>query len=254
MYVYGDNLFFLFDEDTKFIKYKISNPSQEGPPMLSPLGVKRSSVAQKVYEQMKQLILLHEVEPGEKIGLVDLATRLEVSLTPLREALTRLKEEGFVVHYTHRGYFVAEISAQEALDLYGVREALESYALAMGAPHVEEGDLKTIADAIEDHRKATTKRDGFLEDKVLHLRLASIANNQLLARVLEQVLDRAIMKLRVGSLPRQRGPEAYEEHRDILAALRQRDAEQAVKHLKRHLERTRAYVLTFLAQQQGKPK
>jgi DNA-binding GntR family transcriptional regulator len=222
--------------------------------MHSVLGVKRSSVAQTVYEQVKQLILRHGVEPGEKIGLVDLATRLEVSLTPLREALTRLKEDGFVVHHTHRGYFVAEISTEEALELYAVRDALESYALGIGVPRMDESDLKAIAAAIEDHREAITKRDGFLEDKVLHLRLVSIANNQLLTRMLEQIMDRAIMKLRIGSLPRQRGPEAYEEHQDILAALQQRDAAQAIKHLKRHLERTRAYVLTFLAQQQGEPK
>ncbi len=219
--------------------------------MPSSFRVQRSSLAQTVYEQMKQLILRHEIEPGEKIGLVDLANKLEVSLTPLREALARLKEEGIVVHHTHRGYFVAEISAQEAMELYDLREALESYALAHGGAQVDDGDLKAIADAVEDHGHAVTKRDGFLEDKVLHLRLASIARNQLLLRMLEQVLDRAIMKLRVSALPRQRGPEAYEEHSEILAALRQRDAAGAVEHLRSHLKRTKEYVLTFLNQQKA---
>jgi DNA-binding GntR family transcriptional regulator len=216
--------------------------------MVAPFRVQRSSLAQTVYEQLKQLILRHEIEPGEKIGLVDLANKLEVSLTPLREALARLKEEGIVVHHTHRGYFVAEISAQEAMELYDLRDALESYALAHGVAHVDEADLQAIAEAIEDHGHATRKRDGFLEDKVLHLRLASIAKNQLLLRMLEQVLDRAIMKLKVSALPRRRGPEAYREHLEILAALKRRDAGGAVEHLRSHLTRTREYVVTFLKQ------
>lgn len=208
--------------------------------------VKRSSVGQVVYEQLKQLILQHAVEPGEKIGLVSLAQKLEVSLTPLREALTRLKDEGFVVHHPNRGYFAAEITAQEVKELYEVREAIESHVLTLGISQVNEQDLQAMVDAVEEHARAMVERDAFFEDKILHLRLAAPARNQLLLRMLEQVLDRAIMKLRVGALPRERGPAAYTEHLDILEAIRKRNAEEAIRHLRKHLRNSRDYILAFL--------
>lgn len=216
--------------------------------------VQRSSLSQNVYEQMKQLIFTHAIEPGEKIGLVDLARKLEVSLTPLREALTRLKGEGFVVHHPNRGYFVAEITATEVLELYGIREALESFALTLGVSRFKEEDITSIADAIEAHRRAVTERDGFLEDKVIHLRLASLAGNQLLLAMLELVLDRAIMKLRIDALPRARSVAAYAEHMDILRAVEKRNADEAIGHLKKHFAITREYILTFLGEQESKPQ
>ena len=214
--------------------------------MEQPIRVKRSSIGQIVYEQVKQLILQHTIEPGEKIGLAALAQKLDVSLTPLREALTRLKDEGFVVHYPNRGYFAAEISAQEVKDLYEVREALESHALALGTSQVDEQDLQAMADAVEEHARAIVERNAFFEDKILHLRLAAPARNQLLLRMLEQVLDRAIMKLRVGALPRERGPSAHTEHLDILEAIRKRNVEAATRHLRKHLWNSRDYILAFL--------
>jgi DNA-binding GntR family transcriptional regulator len=223
--------------------------------MVGSFRVKRSSVGQVVYEQVKRLILQHVIEPGEKIGLVSLAEKLEVSLTPLREALTRLKEEGFVVHHPNRGYFAAEITAQEAKELFEVREAIESYALTLGISQVNEQGLRAMVDAVEEHARAMLERDAFFEDKILHLRLAAPARNQLLLRMLEQVLDRAIMKLHIGALPRERGPAAYAEHLDILEAVRRRDAEGAIRHLRKHLSNSRDYILAFLSEhgkEQGK--
>ncbi len=210
--------------------------------------VRRSNVGQAVYERVKQLILHHEIQPGEKIGLVNLAQKLGVSLTPLREALTRLKEEGFVIHHPHRGYFAAEITAQEVRELYEIREAIESHALALGIPNLDEQALRAIENAVGEHRRAIEKADRFFEDKALHLSMAAMARNQLLLRMLEQVLDRAIMKLRIGALPRERGPAAHKEHLDILDALKRRDTEGAITHLRKHLKNTREYILAILEQ------
>jgi len=60
------------------------------------------------------------------------------------------------------------------------------------------------------------------------------------------VLDRAIMKLRVGALPRERGPSAHTEHLDILEAIRKRNVDEAVRHLRKHLRNSRDYILAFL--------
>ncbi len=222
--------------------------------MDNPFRVKRSNVGQAVYEQVKQLILLHQIQPGEKIGLVPLAEKLDVSLTPLREALTRLKEDGFVVHLPNRGYFAAEITAQEVKELYDVREAIESHALTLSVSQLEEQAVRAITSAIEEHGRAVTREDRFFEDKALHLCLAAPCRNQLLLRILEQMLDRAIMKLRIGALPPERGPAAHKEHLGILEALKKRDGQKAVERLRAHLRNSREYILAFLETHETKPE
>jgi DNA-binding GntR family transcriptional regulator len=61
------------------------------------------SLSERVYGQLRRFLIRHKLEPGDRINLIDLAEKLEVSQTPLREALTRLRQEGLVVHRRHRG-------------------------------------------------------------------------------------------------------------------------------------------------------
>lgn len=202
----------------------------------------------RAYEELRQLIIRHELEPGQKVSLFDTAQRLEVSLTPLREALTTLKKEGFVTHYPNRGYFVAEITAAEAQQLFETREALECQAVRLGVPNLDEVHFRGIAEAVEAYREVVRRpdRERFLLDKKLHLELAAAAQNPLLLGILEQVLDRLIMKLPIDELPRERGAEAVREHALILAALRARDAGSAEARLRAHLQKSKVYIVRFL--------
>lgn len=189
----------------------------------------------------------HELEPGDRIGLVEIAERLGVSLTPLREALTRLKEEGFVLHRPNRGYFVAEATLQEAKELLEMRQALECYALTLSVPTMSDAEVQGITEAVEAYRRVLDfpDRDRFLEDKKLHLRLAASARNHILFATLEQILDRIIMKLRIEELPRERGPVAHAEHSRVLDAIRARDVDTASRLLHEHLEQTKQYILAY---------
>jgi DNA-binding GntR family transcriptional regulator len=215
--------------------------------------VKRASLAGQVYGRLRRLITYHELEPGQKLGLVEVADKLDVSLTPLREALSKLEREGFVVHQPNRGYFVAEITADEARELFEAREAIETYAVTVGIPGASEADLEALGQAIDSYGRAVDKpeRDRFLEDKRLHLRLVALAGNQLLVRMLEQVFDRIIMKLRISELPRERGPAAHKEHQAIWAAVRKRDPEKATRLLRVHLAASKGYILAFLTRPGG---
>lgn len=221
-----------------------------------PLNIKYLTLSDRVYEQLRGLLIRHELEPGDRIGLVDVAERLEVSLTPLREALTRLKEEGFVLHRPNRGYFVAEATLQEARELLEMRQALECYALTRSVPTMSEAEVQGITEAVEAYRGVLEfpDRDRFLEDKRLHLRLAAAARNDILSATLEQILDRIIMKLRVEELPRERGPEAHAEHARVLDAIRARDTETASRLLREHLEHTKQYIIAYLTDRRAVPR
>src|SRR5215510_15049068 len=87
------------------------------------------NLSTRVYNQIKQLILCNEVMPGQKLSHQQLSERLGVSRTPVREALTRLVQEGYVSFLPKRGFTCKEIRMQEAEELYELREALEAFTV-----------------------------------------------------------------------------------------------------------------------------
>src|SRR5918999_1652580 len=87
------------------------------------------NLSARVYLEIKNLILCNEVMPGQKMHHQELSDRLGVSRTPVREALTRLVQEGYVSFLPNRGFTCKEIRLQEAEELYDLREALEAFAV-----------------------------------------------------------------------------------------------------------------------------
>ena len=219
------------------------------------LAITRTSLGDRVHQQLRQLIIRHELAPGERIALAAVAEQLEVSVTPLREALMRLEQEGFVTRHVNRGFFVAELTAREATELFQMREALECYALTLSVPSLTDAEVVEVAEAAEAYSQVLGQpdRDRFLEDKVLHLRFAGLARNRPLLTALEQVLDRTIMKLRVEELPRARGPAAHAEHLRIVDALRARDLVRATEELRTHIRTSRAYIVAHLESKASRP-
>jgi DNA-binding GntR family transcriptional regulator len=223
---------------------------------MNTLAISRTSLGDRVYRQLRDLIIRHELEPGGRIALARVAEQLEVSLTPLREALMRLEQEGFVTHHVNRGFFVAELTAPEAVELFQMREALECYALTLSVPRLTDADVEDVARAAEAYSRVLDHpdRDRFLEDKGLHLRFAALAGNRTLLTALEQVLDRTIMKLRVEELPRDRGPAAHAEHLRVVDAMRARDLPRATEELRAHVRTSRSYIVAHLEARASRPE
>src|SRR5690606_33184637 len=83
----------------------------------------------RVYKVIRDLITSYQLKPGVKLIHQELADKLGVSRTPVREALERLDQEGLVIRIPRRGFYVAEVGEEEARELYDLREALELFAL-----------------------------------------------------------------------------------------------------------------------------
>ena len=101
------------------------------------MSTKRNSISYSddAYRRIKQLILNQELVPGQKLIYDDLAKRLNMSRTPIINALNRLEQHGLVVSESHRGFTVKPMDTKEAWDTFGFREAIEN--IRCGA-----GDLK----------------------------------------------------------------------------------------------------------------
>jgi len=210
------------------------------------------SVNAKVYEALKEQIISSQLRPGVKLIHQDLAERLNVSRTPVRESLERLYQEGFVTRVPRRGFFVAEIDEDEARELYEMREALELFALrrvlARGLTAADLRKLDSFNVRYHELVRDGMTRERMLVDRDWHLALASLANNRVLLRSLEGVFERLILKIRVEGYRTVRGEEALREHLEMMKALRAEDAGRAEQLLCDHIQGARRRLSSHLGE------
>lgn len=213
------------------------------------------SVNAQVYETLKEQILNGQLRPGVKLIHQELAERLNVSRTPVRESLERLFQEGFVTRVPRRGFFVAEIDEDEARELYEMREALEIFALkralARGLSAADLRKLDSFNERYRDLLRDSSTRERMLVDRDWHLALASLANNRALLRVLESLFERLILKIRTDGYRTVRGEEALREHLEMTNALRNDDKELAEDLLRTHIQGARRRLASHLEELRG---
>src|SRR5918999_6314275 len=107
------------------------------------------NLSARVYLEIKNLILCNEVMPGQKMHHQELSDRLGVSRTPVREALNRLVQEGYVSFLPNRGFTCKEIRLQEAEELYDLREALEVFAVQKAIENLTDAALEQLREKMD---------------------------------------------------------------------------------------------------------
>lgn len=203
------------------------------------------------YNNIKRLILSGQLRPGRKLVHQDLAEMLNVSRTPVREALERLYQEGFVTRLPRRGFYVAEMTSGEARELFGAREALEMHALREALsrgplpPQVLD-ELTQLVSRYHELLQPRAVKERVLTDVKFHLHLASQAENRYLVRLLMQTFERLTLKRRVEGYRSDRGAQASHEHSELLTALRAADLSSAEAALRAHIRAARDALLDSL--------
>src|SRR6266496_6056881 len=212
------------------------------------------NLSARVYSQIKNLILCNEVLPGQKLHHQELSERLGVSRTPVREALTRLVQEGYVSFLPNRGFTCKEIRLQEADELYQLREALEAFAVEKAVENLTEATFTELSGKINAYGKDVQKRftrDRLVYDQDVHLEIARLSGNETLTKTLAQVFERIILKRRTDGLyDPARGITAHQEHLRLFEAMKQRDVQQAVTIIRSHIRAGKDNVLADLKQRQ----
>jgi len=208
----------------------------------------------QVYSQIKTLILCNEILPGQKLHHQELSERLGVSRTPVREALTRLVQEGYVSFLPNRGFTCKEIRLQEAGELYQLREALEAFAVEKAIENLTEAAFTELSAKINLYGKDVQKRftrDRLVYDQDVHLEISRLSGNETLTKTLAQVFERIILKRRTDGLyDPARGITAHQEHLKLLQAMKKRNTHDAVKIVRAHIHAGRNNVLADLKQRQ----
>ena len=207
-----------------------------------PMRLVHNSLHEDVAARLRELIFAGDLSPGAFMDEVQLAAQLEISRTPLREALKVLAAEGLVRHEPRRGCFVAEVTEKDLDEIFPVIALLEGRCAFEAAQNASDADLATL-EALHDKlsRHARTKRinEYYATNFAIHEAIIRLANNRWLAQVITDL--RKIVKL--ARLQQLHAPgrleQSLSEHLAVFAALKARDAAGAQEAMKTHLTRQR---------------
>lgn len=201
------------------------------------------SQASATYARLKADILAGKATPGEKLKINDLAAQLGVSPGAVREALSRLVPEGFVVSRDQKGFTVAPISIDDLLDLTRLRCDIEEIALRRS---VAEGDASWEASVLATaHRLRRTPRvvddlpnlDWLAQHELFHRALVNGANSPRLLALNSQLYQQ-LERYRLLAWNVDRSRDADAEHQALVDAALDRDADELVRLARAHFEKT----------------
>ena len=207
----------------------------EASPSVTPIRVE--SVVTLAYEQLRALILAGDLTPGSRLAQAELAERLGVSRTPVREALRRLAGEGLVEFHANRGFWTADLGLEAVLRRLEVRLLLEPGIAALAADRRRPEDLVELEGAVRREAEASDAVGAHDASREFHVLLARAAANPELERTLESLwiveVGRRLMARRA-AVEDWREPDV-EEHRAILAAVQAGAAGSAADLMQRHV-------------------
>ncbi|MBY6005555.1 GntR family transcriptional regulator [Salipiger bermudensis] len=200
------------------------------PPQPSP-----ASTSQRAYAELRERLLRATFLPGEKLNEVALAAELALSRTPLREALNRLNAEGLLVHHD-RGFAAPSLDPERVFDLFEARLEIECATIRLACERADPAALDELAAFLEESGAESPEASvgRLIElDIGFHDRIARLSGNAVLRQMLANLNDRLHLIRWIAMEGRRE--QTQTQHRDMLAHLRDRDAEAAMAAMRVHI-------------------
>jgi DNA-binding GntR family transcriptional regulator len=214
---------------------------------MSDPGIAASSRGDFAYSTLRAAIQEGSIQPGERLREVELAERLGVSRTPVREALKRLEAEGLVALAPRRGLVVAQLDQQQVHELYALREVLEGAAAAFAARHASEYEIEALQDLVRRHEEAGRSTEQLVEiNRHFHQTIYRAARNRYLLEALSSLQGSLALLRETTYSAAGRPAAALGEHREIARAIRWRDAASAEEVARRHIRNAEQARLALL--------
>ncbi|WP_290877477.1 GntR family transcriptional regulator [Aquabacterium sp.] len=203
-----------------------------------------TTLAERVYAQIKQLIFDFVLLPGDRFSESDLANRVQVSRTPLRQALQRLQREGFLLVFPKSGWQVAPLDFEAFDQLYDLRVLLETHAVTRLCEMEERPVLKELAEVwlVKPHERQMAFITVDRLDEAFHSALVRATGNTEMARVHDDITERIRIIRRLDFTKPNRVEATYDEHARILRAITRRRSDEALRLLRAHVEQSKLEV------------
>lgn len=191
-----------------------------------------------VFHTLREAILKGDLKPGERLMELQLAAKLGVSRTPIREAIRMLQQEGLAVTIPRKGAQVAAMTEKDMEDVLRIREALEILAAQLACEKITGAQLAALENNVCQFEAASRSGDwkGMAQTDIdFHDMIYCAASNPKLVQMLNNLREQ-VYRYRVEYLKDDRNhPRLIQEHRQITAALRRRDKECVTEIMKQHL-------------------
>ncbi|NNJ75900.1 MAG: GntR family transcriptional regulator [Anderseniella sp.] len=191
----------------------------------------------EIYDQLKEMAVSFHLRPGDRLNEVALSKDLGVSRTPLREALNRLVTERFFDFRPGQGFFCRPLDAKSVFDLFELRQIIETAAVQAAGARATDDELQ----ALHDELYATgiditglTVQEAVSRDEAFHLGIARLSGNAELLQTLIHINER-IRYIRWISMSLGRVQRTKDEHKQVMQALMDRDAELSARILGSHI-------------------
>ena len=207
-------------------------PSTRAAAPRKPAGI---SLAESVYGELRKALHKAPFEPGQRVREEAVAAWLQVSRTPVREALRRLVAENLLVPTEH-GLAVPQLSQNQIFELYAIREVLEGAAAALAARHASGAEVEFLKQILREEAAAKSDSAQLLAtNRELHNCIYRAANNRYVVRTLQSLHDE-LEQLRGTTFSWPGRPvEALKEHTAIVRAIERHDADAAEKAARQHV-------------------
>lgn len=202
-------------------------------------------LSQIAYDNIFEAIQNGKLKPGSRVRENELTEWLEMSRTPVRDALRRLEGQGLLRHESYRGVVISSLDHQTVGELYTAREWAEGAAAALAARSASAAEIATMRQLLKLEREAADDPAlGARYNRKLHLALYASTHNRYLINHLTSLA--ALLALAGNSTRRSpaRVAEAHREHKAIVEAIATHDGDAAERHARRHIQAAQRVVLT----------
>ena len=217
--------------------------------------VQQESRGEIAYGRLKEAIQAGDLTPGQRIRENEMASWLEMSRTPVREALRRLEADGLLTFAPYRGMVISELDHQAVMELYSMREVLEGTAAGLAARHASDAEIAVLKDIVAGELDdAADPRRIASHNKHFHGALYRAAHNRYLLKTLNVLSDAMALLGMTTMAITGRSETAHGEHLAVVAAIEARDpsaAEAAMRDHIRMAQRARLRLMFKEAQAAG---
>ncbi|MDF2519520.1 MAG: transcriptional regulator, GntR family [Clostridia bacterium] len=201
-----------------------------------------------VFETIRNAIISGDLKPGERLMEVQVAERLGVSRTPVREAIRKLELEGLVIMLPRKGAFVADLSVKDLTEVMEIRAALEGLAAGLASIRIDDAEIEELEVAAHEFHKAIEENVEELiqRDVEFHEAMFRASRNERLIQLNSNLREQVQRFRELYHKKVNKSKETAREHYEIVEAISERDVKKAERLARNHIENAEKSILKMM--------